>query len=129
MGIDLDEARIARREASKRAPTLKFGGNTYELPFELPIEAVMAMGRLGEASKVKDGSAITKALLEVMHEMMAEDVYKKFMAINPSVNDLSAIVAGIPSEYGIGSGESKGSDSPSTDTTERPKRPSKPATE
>lgn len=109
MTIDLDQARAARAEEKKIAPTMKFGGKDYVLPVELPVEVIREMGRLAEASKNKDGEAITTALLHAMEELLGPD-YPEFMANRPSVNDLSAIVAAIPEEYAIESGESSGSD-------------------
>lgn len=44
--IDLDAARRARDEKKGEPPVVVFGGEEYELPRELPAEAVHAFGQL-----------------------------------------------------------------------------------
>jgi hypothetical protein len=129
--IDLDAARAeraaAKNEKEKKAPELKFGGVVFELPPELPLDVVFDLKKLSDATKAKDGSAITESLLHAMRVLVG-DRYDEFMTVRPSINDLVVIVEGIPGEYGLGLGNVSASPKPSKTTTGRSKRPSKPAT-
>jgi hypothetical protein len=118
MAINLDEARAARAEATKVHPTLVFAGVEYELPLELPLPLVTNLKKLADASKKKDGDAVTQALLDSMESLLGAR-YEEFMAAGPSVNDLSVIVEGIPGEYGLGLGEASASPKRSKNTTAR----------
>lgn len=129
MSINLDEARAARREVDAVAPVIVFGGREYVLPIELPVEVVRSLTELADLSGKKDvdGNEITKVLLDTVRGFLG-DQYDDFMQNSPSVNDLSAFVEGIPSEYGLGLGESQDSDAPSKITTARAKQATKKAT-
>ena len=118
--IDLDEARVARREEAKIKPTITFGGRVYELPAELPIVATENLKKLAAATKAKDGDAITAALLGAIEALLGDE-YADFLKNSPSINDLAAVVEGIPAEYGLTLGESPASEKPSKSTTARPK--------
>ncbi len=129
--IDLDAKRAeraaAKNEAKKKSPELTFGGKVFELPPELPLDVVFNLKKLAEATKAKDGNAITDSLVDSMRALV-RDRYAEFMAIGPSVNDLAVIVEGIPGEYGLGLGNASASPKRSKTTTGRSKRPSGPAT-
>jgi len=124
MGINLDESRIARREEMGEQPTLTFGGKVYQLPVELPLEAVSALSALAKAGLDQDGAGVTAAMLATLKGLVGNR-YDEFMENSPSIQDLAALVEGIPAEYGIGLPESSASEEPSESTTERPKRQSK----
>lgn len=111
MGININTERAKRAEETPRAPTLE-ADRVYILPVELPVDTVSAMARMSRASKEKDGEGITTALTDAIKALLGDDWDEFAKANRPSVQDLSVIVAGIPAEYGIGQGESKGSDSP-----------------
>lgn len=127
MGIDLDEARVARREKSKIHPELTFGGKTFALPVELPLRAVREMSKLSKLTKEKRGAEVTDVLLTTMAELLGDE-FENFMDNHPSVNDMAALVEGIPGEYGMKLGESRGLDKPSKSSGAPRKRPSKPRT-
>lgn len=127
MAIDLDEARAARREERGEAPKIIFEGTEFTLPVELPIEAVAAISALAKAGTAQDGDAVLGALQEVAKSVLGEG-YETFMAHAPSIADLSALVQGLPAEYGLGLGESSASEGTSENTTDPPKQPSEPAT-
>lgn len=130
MGIDLDAARAARREAKGKTPDpVTFMGETFVLPVELPIAAVRWFSKLGEASKAKDGIAITEALEAAVEAIFSATDFERFMALQPSLEDLSAIIEGVPGEYGMTAGEPQASDTSSKSTGTRSRRASKPATE
>ena len=119
--INLDEARVARREEAKDAPTLKFGGTEYELPVELPLETVEALGGLAKAGLDSDGAAVTAALLATVRSLVGSR-FDEFMEDKPSLLDLTSLVEGIASEYGASLPESSASEEPSESTTEPPKQ-------
>lgn len=129
MGINLDEARAARREAQKEIPEpIVFNGVEFELPLELPITCVHWMTKLGVASEKKDGEGITKALVGTVEALFSAETCERFMAFNPSLEDLLAVVEGLPEEYGLTAGESTASAEPSKTTTSRSRPASKPST-
>src|ERR1051326_7372837 len=128
MGINLDEARVARREEAKIHPTLTFGGKTYDLPIELPVGATKHLRSLSEATKAKDGDAITAALLGAMEAILSEDQYAEFMKFKPAIQDLARVVEGSPAEYGLEVGEAQASPKPSKSTGARSRQTSAKAT-
>ncbi len=106
MAVDLDAARAARREAKGEAPKVVFGGETFDLPIEMPFEIVEELGRLQSAGE--DGTLAGQAVLAVVHLLMG-DQYKAFMAHRPSMDDLTELANGAMKEYGFGPGESRAS--------------------
>jgi len=127
--MNLDEERAARREAAGMNPELVFGGEKFVLPVELPIDAVKALGSLSKASKAKDSEGIQNALVATVEGLLDEEQLKAFMSHRPSIGDLAALVAGIPAEYGIETGESQAAAKPSRTTSRQPKQTSKPSTD
>lgn len=95
--IDLDAARrareAARAEANDEAVTIVFGGETFTLPAELPLEAASAAG---------DPLRFVEAILG--------DSYTAFMAHRPSIEDVTVLAEGIAASYGFADvGESSAS--------------------
>ena len=129
MAINVDQDAAARRESAGIHPELIWKGDTYELPVELPIDCVRALGRLSRASKSKDGEKIQDGLVAVMENLLTDEDFKRFMRGRPSISDISAVVAGIPEEYGIQAGESTASPKSSRTTSARPKPASDQPTE
>lgn len=131
MGINLDKARAVRREAMKKVPSpVTFQGEQFALPAELPITAIRWMIKLGDASAAKKGKAIAEALEAVVGALFSVNDFGRFMALQPSLEDLTAIVEGLPAEYGMsGVGESQASDPSSKTTGTRSRRAAKPSTD
>jgi hypothetical protein len=92
--IDLDAARAARAETT--APVVvRLGGEDFELPNELPLEAAMS---------ADDPVAFLTALLGNRAD--------EFMAAGPSIADVATLAESIASVYGFESpGESVASGS------------------
>lgn len=110
MPIDLDQARAARAEAQGTGPELVFGGHTFKLPPELPIDTLDALAQLDAASQSKDSAAITTAFRGIATSLVGEKNAAKFLAMQPSIQDMSALVDGIAKEYGFATvGESSAS--------------------
>jgi len=124
LSIDLDAARAARREARGEAPTVTFGGETFALPVELPFEIAEVGQRLNAATTSTD---VAEAMHDAMRMLLADD-YDRFMALRPSLQDLTALVEGIPGEYGISTGESRASRRSSRSSTDRSRPTSLPST-
>lgn len=106
--INLDVKREERRK-DKEPSDIVLGGKSFLLPLELPLEVITKLGELSAASKKKDGAAISGILVSTMEVLLTADDFKTFMKLKPAVNDLSAIVEGIPEAYGLSVGESEAS--------------------
>jgi hypothetical protein len=112
---DMDAARAARIEAEGRTGhTLRFGGEVFDLPPEMPIDAAEALGRRdhrGFMAALVDGSA------------------DRFFAQKPSIDDIKDLVDWATGIYIPGSepGESPAS-SDTSSTTSLPSRPPSSAT-
>lgn len=130
MGINIDEGRAARREASKKLPDpITFAGEEFALPFELPLEAVHHMRALGKASAEKNGLAIVDSLEAAVRALLSPADFERFVALAPSYDDLAFIIESIPAEYGFADlGESSASPPQSKTTSARARRPAKPRT-
>jgi hypothetical protein len=121
MGINLDQARAARREKLEINPTVTFGGAEFEMPIELPLSAVSNLRKLALATQVNDGDAIEAALLGTAESLLGPEQYAKFLAFTPSIGDLAAFIEGIPGEYGLDLGEAPASAKPSKSGGARPR--------
>lgn len=93
--IDLDGARAARQESEE--VTLKFGGEDFTLPGELPF-------LFAEYSR-------QERLDEAMKALLGEDQAREFFNLNPTIEDLTAFTEQIVSVYGLDEGKSEGSHS------------------
>lgn len=110
--LDLDAARAARAEARGEAPTVILGGETFTLPAELPMRYVWTL---------VDGEDIDA--LKVLFDGQLE----RFLATEPTREDILALVAGVPKLYGLGGpGESPASAGSSNGGSNR-SRPTSPA--
>ena len=93
--LNLDAARAARAETRGEAPTVTIGGETFTLPAELPIRYVWTL---------IDGDDMDA--LKVLFNGQLD----RFLATEPTREDILALVAGVPSLYGLKSpGESSAS--------------------
>lgn len=93
MAIDLDAARAARREGKGLGPVLVFGGKEYQLPAELPFEALEPIRGLSDSSTAAGGMVdLVKALLGQHYEEVKAEL---------SFDDLEAFVEGAMREYGV----------------------------
>jgi hypothetical protein len=102
MELDLDKARAARMEAKGEGHTFVFGEVQFALPAELPYAAVEAI----EAGNFRSAMGF-----------ILNGTTEKFFALNPSTQDIEALVTGMIDMYVPGSslGESSAS-SPSLPT-------------
>jgi hypothetical protein len=90
--LDLDAARAARSEAQGEAPSILFGGTTFDLPVELPWE-------IAEAAAAGDGAGALRAI-----ELLLGDRWAEFKALKPSLADVMVIVEGLGEIYGVSPG-------------------------
>jgi len=110
--LDLDAARAARAEARGEPPTITIGGETFTLPVELPMRYVWTL---------VDGDDIDA--LKVLFDSQID----RFLATDPTREDILALVAGVPKLYGLGTpGESSASAGSSSGGSNR-SRPTSPA--
>lgn len=109
--IDLDKARAARAETQGETHDLVLGGETYQLPAELPYE-------WAEASALGN---IRVALAALLGEEEAARLFKAALSIKDleEMNDQIAVI------YGVGeSGEASASRSSSKRTSKNSRQPS-----
>jgi hypothetical protein len=111
--LDLDALRAARAEAAGERPMIRFGGEIFEGPVEIPFRFFIRLAEedlAGAVEEILDGQA------------------DQFWAKKPSPQDLREFIYGLPRLYGLGSpGESPASGR-SSSTTGSPSRPTSPAT-
>lgn len=111
--LDLDAARAARDEARGEGHWLKFGGETFELPAEMPWDyfEILETGDMKAA----------------LGELLNGD-FDRFWAHKPTIGDMTLMASSVPALYGFGKGNpespaSGGSSAP----TGSPSRPTSPA--
>lgn len=106
--IDLDRARAARREGKGEPPTVTFGGETFNLPVELPFQVAVSLNEVTTATDAKDNAAANAALLDAVRAMFG-DRFEAFMAKGPSGDDLTELMNGLAEQYGVTEGEPQAS--------------------
>lgn len=107
--IDLDAAKAARKEALKDAetPTVVFGGESFDLPFEMPFGVFM---RLGEMKNDPDKAMENmRWLVDTLFEAQADDFLKQ----NPSFDDVLYLVDALFDSYEVDLPEASASPSQS----------------
>lgn len=111
--LDLDAARAARAEARGESPTVTLGGETFILPAELPMRYVWTLVEGDDMDALK---------------VLFNGQLERFLATDPTREDILALVAGVPKLYGLASqGESPASAGSSSNGSSR-SRPTSPAT-
>lgn len=110
--LDLDAARAARAEVRGDPPSITLGGQTFTLPAELPMRYIWTLIDGDEMGALK---------------LLFNGQLDKFLAAEPSKEDILALMAGVPKLYGVGtSGESPASAGSSSNGSNR-SRPTSPA--
>ena len=109
MEINLDAARAARAEANGEHNTVTFGGQVFDLPVECPYTFAEALNR-------DDPQAM-------LHALLGADDAARFLALGPTVPDLTELVVGVARVYGLGAeGNSAASNGSSKSGSRRSKR-------
>ena len=100
--IDLDAIGAARREANKKRPKVRFGGQEFLLPTEMPFAVVEAVGRIqGENA---DNSKIAESMADIARALFGKE-FRRFLDLGPSVEDISSLLENIAPAYGLKSTE------------------------
>lgn len=113
--IDLDQIGAARREAKEERPQVRFGGEMFDLPVELPFAVVEAVGRMRELQEAQergeepDNLVLTEAMSDVARALFGRK-FRRFLDLGPSLEDISDLLQHIAPAYGISSGESEASE-------------------
>lgn len=101
--LDLDALRAARQEQrakeGKEAPRFVLGGETFELPPELPYEVAWLWVQADAMSSFR--------------VLLGEEAFERFRALTPSVDDTEKLIEWLDAAYGgskpglraVGSGE------------------------
>ena len=88
--IDLDAARAARAEADEQAVTLRFKGEDFDLPVEMPADFAL----LANEDRLRDAIS---ALLG--------DQATRFFELGPSLPDIEVLAEQATVVYGVGEGK------------------------
>jgi len=107
--VDLNKLRAARLEGKGPGPTVDFGRHTFQCPPEVPFMVVEAFSRLEVLQEKEDGNGSATALLDAVRGLLGEKQFKMYMAQNPSTEDMSDLIEGVFTEYGLTAGESSAS--------------------
>ena len=111
--IDLDKIGAVRREAKKDRPVIKFGGQEFQLPPEMPFAVVEAVGRIQRAGNDEEKNAVVAESMADIARALFGDGYRKFLDLGPSVEDVSTLIDNIAPTYGL----------PTTENTDNGKAP------
>lgn len=102
--IDLDAARQARTETKGPAPRIRLDGEVYDLPAELPMEAILVLAEdLFDKDKPPQPDAVRAALAAVLG-----DHYER-LRTKLSVPDAMTLLTGVLKLYGTDLGELRAS--------------------
>ena len=107
--LDLNKLRAARFEAKGEGPTVKFGKHTFVCPPEVPFMVVEAFGRMENAENNSSGFEAAGAILDAVRRLIGNDQFDKFMAEDPSTEDIADFLTGVMNLYGVEPGESPAS--------------------
>lgn len=113
--FDLDAKRreraAARAEAEETPVRIRVNGDVYDLPVELPLEVLDALGRLQN----DDAAALKPALAA----LVGPDAWAAMDDGTLTINDAADVLAGIAKEYGVDLGNLLASAPSSTSTSTR----------
>lgn len=109
--IDLDVLATLRREAEEEAPIIKFKGETFQMPIELPFQIVEAIGTL-QNTKDDERDLVAGGLVAKIARSLFGTRYQEFLDLEPSTNDVMALVENVGQAYGTSQGESSASGTP-----------------
>jgi|SRR3954447_11293733 hypothetical protein len=97
MNIDLDKYRAARAEAhaGEEPPSITFGGETFPIPVEAPVDfaVYLAMGNTK--------AALADLLGSEPGPDGEDSPYDRFWAHRPSVEDLEKLIEQLENVYGV----------------------------
>lgn len=91
--IDLDAARAARAEVAKENPVIKFAGENWALPPELPWA-------IAEAA----GAATAEAAIAAVRSLLG-DRWDAFLACGPTIDDMRILLENIAALYAVDPGK------------------------
>lgn len=107
--IDLDALSAARAEVRKdEAPTVRFSGRDFQLPYELPFAVIEAISRLQKAQEKDDNALAADVIIDVSRALFGAD-FQAFLDLRPSMQDVSTLLENVSSAYGMSMGESEAS--------------------
>jgi len=98
--IDLDQIAAARREATAECPVVRFGGEEFTLPPEMPFAIIEAVGRMQNEDEATRNAALAESMGDIAHSLFGSK-YRKFLDMGPSVQDISALLESVPKVYGL----------------------------
>lgn len=104
--IDLDKHKAARREAGKSGPVVRFGGDRFHLPAELPYDLIALMVEVMDSN----GFGFSQPLDDTLELLLgSKKAVAKFKKHKPSVDDVAQLLEGVLVAYGVKPGESPAS--------------------
>lgn len=114
--LDLDEVKAARTEAVGGGYEVRFGGESFHLPAEIPADVVDRLLDLqvvtddldpeAETMTTEQQKALHEALISLAVVLLGEEQWQAFSKHRPSLEDIQALVDGVLTLYGMKPGES-----------------------
>lgn len=105
--IDLDTLAAARREGRGFGPTTRLHDVSFNLPVELPVDVVYSM--LGKSVDELDPLGVVATA-----ESLFGALWQDFRLLQPTLDDLRALLREALPKYAVTPGESAGSSEPSS---------------
>lgn len=96
--IDLDKIGAARREAQEERPVIRFSGNDFQLPPEMPFAVIEAVGRL--SGNEADNAALAESMADIARALFGKR-YREFLDLGPSVEDMTSLLSEVAPAYGL----------------------------
>lgn len=103
---DLDELkrkREAKAKASGKSPKVKFGGQVFNLPVELPFGLFMQLDKLSEDNDEEDPDKAMEAM-EAMSGLVDDllgDQRDAFLKAGPSLDDIMELLKAASDSYEV----------------------------
>jgi len=129
--IDLDALKAARAEQKEETHELIFGGKTFVLPLEMPLEFLEALADVQRVTDPKTGIPMAELhrLRQILVPVLDGQAEEFFKAL-PSEEDYTAAIQGLSQIYlGAGTGEPQASGASSKTTSRRSRPPSPKSTQ
>jgi len=99
--IDLDKIAAARRETKGELPIVKFGGEDFTLPPEMPFAVIEAVGKIrADENGEVDNSVVAESMGDIARALFGKK-YRRFLDLGPSAEDISALLQNLPPLYGM----------------------------
>lgn len=97
--LDLDARRAARREAASEPVSFTFGGETFDLPVEMPVAAIELVAGV-DVEALSDEQAVG-LIVPILRALLGPEQWARFSTHSPTLEDVSDLSDYIWESYGI----------------------------